>query len=230
MSVLQINEDGFGDVNNNYAFSMIEFKDNVYVATLNAVTFPGMAAFFLGMPFQTDGTQIWRGTQSNGGGEGGGGGQGGGGSGGGGRNRWEWDLMVNEGNGNQDNYGIRKFEVVEDYIYAVTCNHVSGFEIWQSSDGENWNVIDDGGVLNGGDTDNLSGRGLFAFKGYLYVGVENRVTGAKIIRRELTDLGALVDGEWEIITENGLDEPANWWFTDFVVYEGIYYISSSIQK
>ena len=63
ISVRQVNDDGFGDQNNNYAFAMEEFNGKLYVSTNNVVTAQGMAAFFLGLPFETNGTQIWRGNQ-----------------------------------------------------------------------------------------------------------------------------------------------------------------------
>merc|ERR1711971_130494 len=139
LSVVQVNEDGFGDINNQYAFAMEPFKGDLYVGTLNAIDpFPwSMAQFFLSLPFPTNGTDIWRGRVSDDG-------------------TYDWTKVVASGLSNQDNFGVSKMKTVGDYLYAVTANHKSGFEVWRTNDGETWKIVSSGGF---GDLENTSGRG-----------------------------------------------------------------------
>lgn len=203
ISTTIVNEPGFGDLGNKYAFASAVFQDKFYVATLNAPYQFGIILFFLGLPFRTEGTQIFQGTKDET------------------DNTWTWKQVLSDGNGNKFNYGIRRFEAVNKYFYAVTSNHVTGFEIWRTTDGINWEIVMNGGF---GDRTNLSGRGLFAFDGYLYVGVENRNSGAKIYRRKLQDDGDFEPGsEWQIITNDGFGDTLTFWFADFVVYKGLFY-------
>eukprot|EP00486_Rosalina_sp_Unknown_P014871 CAMPEP_0201594650 /NCGR_PEP_ID=MMETSP0190_2-20130828/191901_1 /ASSEMBLY_ACC=CAM_ASM_000263 /TAXON_ID=37353 /ORGANISM="Rosalina sp." /LENGTH=215 /DNA_ID=CAMNT_0048054345 /DNA_START=832 /DNA_END=1476 /DNA_ORIENTATION=- len=193
---------GFGDPNNNYAFAMEEFNGKLYVATNNVADELGMALFFIGQPFNTDGTQIWQGDRDNNG-------------------DWTWDKVVNQGLGNPANYGVRKLQAVGDYLYAVTSNHVTGFEIWRTNDGSTWTVeVGTGASQPGGfgDVDNKSGRGLFVFNGYIYVGVENRASGGKIYRRGIDEATGdyTPNSAWEKIVDGGNGNPLNWWFSDFV--------------
>jgi hypothetical protein len=106
--------------------------------------------------------------------------------------------------------------VVGDYLYGVTANHFTGFDVWRTRDGENWEAVAERGFRN---RRNTSGRGLAAFRGYLYVGTENRTRGAQIWRREIDSQGEFTpSGEWERIALHGLGDRANVWFSDFVVY------------
>ena len=58
LCVNQINEDGFGDLHNQYAFSMEVFKGSLYVGTLNANNAADIQLFVFGLPFATNGTQV----------------------------------------------------------------------------------------------------------------------------------------------------------------------------
>ena len=114
---------GFGDLTNQYAFAMQTFKNDIYVATLNAANAPdGMAAFFLGIEFESNGASVYRGRQSS-------------------SScanevnttcsKYNWTPIVTGGLGNTFNYGVRKFASVGNFLYAVTGNHKDGFEIWR---------------------------------------------------------------------------------------------------
>eukprot|EP01084_Bolivina_argentea_P047154 86873_1 len=82
--VRQVNENGFGDNNNQYAFSMEEFKDHLYIGTLNCVGAPQCVGdFFFAKPVATNGTQIYRGYMAPDG-------------------NWKWDCVVSSGNTNKD--------------------------------------------------------------------------------------------------------------------------------
>ena len=61
-----INEEGFGKMSNRYAWSMAVFKGSLYVGTNNSKT-PrvGKSLFFLGLPFRTDGVEVWKGDRDD---------------------------------------------------------------------------------------------------------------------------------------------------------------------
>eukprot|EP01084_Bolivina_argentea_P202246 345605_1 len=113
LCVNQINQEGFGDFENQYAFSMATFKNKVYVGTLNAKGAPlSLLAFFFGLPFETSGAQIHCGQPDS--------------------NlcdaEWSWEEVVSNGffgrgaNLHPFNYGVRQLERVgTEYLYAVTA-------------------------------------------------------------------------------------------------------------
>jgi hypothetical protein len=206
LDVRQVNTDGFGDTTNQYAWSMIAFKEKLYVSTLNTQdAIPGLALFFLGLPFPTYGTQVWRGDIYDG-------------------DLWAWEKVVDGGGGNPLHYGIRKMAVVGDYLYGVTANHTEGFDVWRTFDGVQWETVASGGF---GNTNNTSGRGLCAFNGYLYVGAENRTEGAEIWRRSLDASGDFTAGSsWERIASGGLGYVANLFFSDFIVHGDYLYMGT----
>jgi hypothetical protein len=198
LDVLQVNQDGFGDNTNQYAWASAVFKGKLYIATLNAQrAIPGIMFFFLGIPFGSNGGQVWCGDVD-------------------GEGVWTWENVLEGGNGDPWHYGIRKMAVVGEYLYAVTGNHVFGFEVWRTFDGKDWEVVSSPGF---GNTENTSGRGLGAFQGYLYVGTENRHEGAEIWRREILPDGDFFPlSEWEQVASEGITDPVNFWFSDFVVF------------
>ena len=202
----QINVDGFGDRTNQYAWSMITFNNSLYIGTLNVKNgVIGIEAFSVGKLFETNGAQIYKGNVLNNG-------------------TYSWQCVLSKGNGNHWNFGVRNLKVVNNYLYGVTGNYMTGFELWQTNDGINWKII----ISNGFDNrDNDSGRGLIAYKNYLYIGVNNGQTGGKIYRRQLQTDGDFVMGsEWEIITNNGFDDPSNIWFSGFAEYIGYLYVGT----
>ncbi|MCP4133931.1 MAG: hypothetical protein GY754_23375 [bacterium] len=203
LQLRQINEDGFGDTTNKYSWAMETFKGSVYVATLNATnSIVGLSMFFWGQPFESEGGQIFKGTLGESG-------------------DWTWDNVLTGGNGNTATFGIRKMKAIGDFLYAVTVNHVDGFEVWRTEDGTNWESVSDAGF---GDLNNTSGRGLMAYKGYIYAGVENREEGAQIWRRKITGNGDFEDGSaWKQVISGGIDDANNYWFSDFVEYNGYFY-------
>ncbi len=150
-----INEEGFGDPSNKYAFSMASFKGDLYVGTLNVKSLPGMFSFFAGTSGKrtTNGAEIWR------------------------REGDGWTRVVDGGLDNPRNMGVRKLYAAGDYLYGVTNNHDDGMEVWRTRDGDDWEAVATGGF---GDKDNTSGRGLGWYKGMVYVGLENRSEGAGI--------------------------------------------------
>lgn len=203
LTVKKIISDGFGNCHNMYAWTMETFKDKLYVGTLNIVGKSlGMNLFLFGLPILTTGGEIHQGTRAEDG-------------------TWTWKKVVDKGLSCKRHYGFRKFLTIGDYLYGVSANHSDGFIVVRSSDGENWDAVNEPGF---GNKKNLSGRGMALFQGYLFVGVENRSEGAEIWRHKVDDDGALSVGEeWEKVVTDGIGSTCNTWFSDFFEYNGQLY-------
>lgn len=198
LAVRTIEDGGFGCKTNLYSWSMESFKDQLYIGTLNIKGKAlGMNLFLFGQPVFTSGGQVHRGTRASDG-------------------TWTWETVLSEGLTTKKNYGIRKLITIGDYLYGVTGNHETGFEVLQTSDGDTWTSVNEPGF---GNVKNTSGRGMASFKGYLYIGVENRSEGAQVWRHKIETDGSLsTDSDWEQVLENGIDDDNNTWFSDFLVY------------
>jgi hypothetical protein len=200
-SVSEVNEPGFGDLNNKYSLGMATFKDHVYVGTLNAPGFPSdLLPWFLGNPLESTGAKVYRGKSEY--------------------DEWEWEEVLNFGDYNDNNFGVRQMLAVDDYLYLVTANHEgtagNGVEVWSTSDGVTWSQKSDPGF---GIPSNISGRSLAACGGYLYVGVENRATGAQLWRHllVLADGDLSSSGVWEQVVDDGFDNPNNYFISALVL-------------
>jgi hypothetical protein len=136
---------------------------------------------------------------------------------------WTWDQVLDFGTAPQskpENFGIRKMLVVGNYLYFVTANHEGtadhGVEVWQTSDGINWEQKNEPGF---GDPSNISGRSLAECGGYLYAGTENRDSGAELWRHALVDAGGDITGDsWEAVPAgaNGFGNANNYFITELV--------------
>ncbi len=196
-NIKQINETGFGDNANKYAFSSAVYKGDLYVGTLNATYgLLGMASFVLSAPADlvTKGGEIWRydGIEKN------------------------WTQVVKKGLKNYRNMGVRKMVIFDDCLYGVTANHTTGMEVWRTCNGYDWEVVVDGGF---GDRTNTSGRGMGVFKGYLYVGLENRTKGGMLYR---TKNGT----DWDMVADKGITDSTNLWLSDFAEFNGYLYMGT----
>ena len=73
-----------------------------------------------------------------------------------------------------------------------------------------------------GDVNNLSGRGIIDYDGYLYIGVENRNSGAQLWRVKLADDGDFEDdSELEVVSDDGIGDTNNWWIGSMAEYQGL---------
>eukprot|EP00922_Rhytidocystis_sp_ex-Travisia-forbesii_P002712 GHVS01004004.1.p1 GENE.GHVS01004004.1~~GHVS01004004.1.p1 ORF type:complete len:664 (-),score=147.56 GHVS01004004.1:277-2268(-) len=203
-------DSGFGSSSNHYVFKLLEFKGGLYASTLNFKSREGLDGFFLGLPFFSEGGEIWAGRKTEG--EEG--------------SQWSWTNAVKDGLGSNSNGGVRNMVTYGEYIFAVTLNHVLGFELWRSVDGVAWTAEVRLGL---GNRFNSSGRGVAVWKGHLYLGVENRSTGAQLWRRKLTVDGDWAeDSRWDVIAHgNGKGGLlTNFWFSDFVEFKGNLYVGT----
>jgi len=153
----QVNDNGFGDDWNCYAWSMAPFGDHLYVGTLNANLWGdpiGAIDAANLMDAVSKGTEIWRFDGHN------------------------WEQVVDNGfKGNGNNAGTRNLFEYKGMLYAGTVNYAEGCEVWRTADGETWEPI-----MQGGFGSQLSGsvRGMAKYKNLLYVGVENVFEGAQL--------------------------------------------------
>jgi len=205
LCVNQVIDEGFGNITNRYAWAIQTFKGAVYVATLNIINVPaGLIEFTRGKEFATNGGQIYKSIVNA-------------------NNTWNWEQIVNDGLHSNENCGVRKFAVAGEWMYAVTGNYKNGFEIWRTKD-DTFEIVMHGGF---GNVNNTSGRGLSVFNNYLYVGCENRESGAKMWRRQLNSNGDFVTGsEWKIISDDGFGDKNNVWFSDIVAFNDYLYVGT----
>ena len=112
----QVNEDGFGDSMNRYAWSMAVFNEELYVGTLNA----DYLRMLYG-EFRSEGTEVWR------------------------FDGWEWEQVVDNGYGNITNTSTRNLRVYQGMLYAGTSNINEGCQAWRTADGTTWEQIMEGG-------------------------------------------------------------------------------------
>ena len=107
LRVSQVNEDGFGDPSNNYAWAMEPFKGALYVGTLNAKSTVDMVEFFWALPLQTNGVQIWKGTTDA-------------------EGEWTWRKVLEDGNGNLKNFGsfVSPLDLHVDFSNTMHNQHI----------------------------------------------------------------------------------------------------------
>ncbi|MBC7247487.1 MAG: hypothetical protein H5T73_06885 [Actinobacteria bacterium] len=186
-----INLPGFGNPDNRYSWSMVNFKGKIYVGTWNLRTPLSIFQLVLGffspgfLAGTTSGTEVWRYD--------------------GGPLGRTWTRVVDNGLGDIDNMGLRNMVVWDDpddvpdrgpAIYGTTINLKDGLEVWRTFDGTNWEVVVGRGAKIGNGfghgAANESGRGMLAVGDHLYVGAM-RVQGGQIWR---TANGV----DWELVT------------------------------
>ena len=206
----QVNQDGFGDINNTDGGSIV-FNGYIYLKTENNIT----------------GVEIWRssdgttwvqinqdgfGDTNNSGEEGG-----------------EFIIFQNQlyylvsnnitgvevwrtsdgttwGQINVDGFGDpnnKEFPspiVFNNDLYVSVANVVTGIEIWRTQDGVNWTQVNVDGF--GDPNNNGNDSGGTVFNGYLYMIVNNDITGVEIWKSS--------DGtNWVQVNQDGFGDPNN---------------------
>lgn len=186
-----INVAGFGNPDNRYSWSMVNFKGKIYVGTWNLSTSLGLFQLILGFfnPWflngASSGTEVWRYD--------------------GGPLGKTWTRVVSGGLGDADNVGLRNMTVWDDpddvpdrgpAIYGTTINLRDGLEVWRSFDGTNWEVVVGRGAKIGNGfghgASNESGRAMLAVGDHLYVGA---------MRAQRGQIWRTANGvDWELVT------------------------------
>lgn len=158
---------GFGDNMNRYAWSMTEFKGDIYVGTWNVqLDYPAIISAVqsgqidlgnIGNPLegigfmQSKGGEIWR---YNGG--------------------QSWTQVHKT---IPENTGFRIMAEYNGVLYAGSANSTTGTNLLRSTNGTTWTSVYGGPTAN---PDNNSIRTLTQFNGKLYVGTENNKTGGEL--------------------------------------------------
>ena len=231
MGWVQVNQNGFGDPNNNRAESLEVFGGQLYAGVSNfdnggqvwrytgGTTWSAVSDLRFGSTdiYANDmirdmiefNGQLYVCTYSSGGGQ-----------------IWrspngtDWTQVERAGFGNPDNTDITSFAVFKNRLYAATENsNSSGLEIWRSSTGnrDDWVKVVTGGK---GNANNTHINSLMEFDGYLYAAVFNPTDGAEIWR---TDNGTT----WTTVSSGGFDSPNNRWAGGFAIFGGYLYVGTS---
>lgn len=189
----QVNEEGFGDLTNDYAWSMHEYDGYLYVGTLNTnVSEPPNP--------MTDGLEIWRSLSGDYG---------------------SWEQVVGSA-GNQSiirpsglilpaKAGFRSFCIGArgmkkhgNLLWVGTSNPVTGCQIWVTN-GTHWKLANVPGFNN---PNNMATRGITVFNGRIYAEAQNADDGAEVWRYTgSTDFDLINPVAWERVVAAGFGEP-----------------------
>jgi flagellin len=196
----QVNTNGFGDVNNQSIFGLVDFKGYFYVTTGNEISggelwrcsdasgcdqpsdWAQVGGNGLGDPDNRDvepnvelGGYLYIGTSNDTTG----------------CEVWRssngtnWSQVNTDGFGDAANTSGLDMIVSGGYLYLGVWNSDTGGELWRCAASSGCNQPADWSQTGGdgfGDADNLGLWPLAEFNGYLYVGVYNEVDGARVYR------------------------------------------------
>lgn len=225
---LQVNEDGFGNRYNEYAWAMKSFDDYLYVGTQNPAEggeiwryrpelgWEQLLEGGLGNPgnmgvrtFVEFNGHLYASTNNHDtGGE-----------------IWRqsedtrgvvWERVIEPGFGNCDNTSIRGLKVFDGQLYAGTYNFPTGCEVWRSPDGIDWEQLLEGGF---GSANNFAAAVMEEQAGKLYVGTWNIQEGLEVWRWSDTD-------GWELTNEHGFGDVNNWNAVGISKYKGRIYVGT----
>jgi hypothetical protein len=220
---VQVNADGFGDPQNQQIPSLAVFGDYLYAGVWNAVWENGSVAYATAQIWRTFDSVSWElvnETEANGaaalivyngylysgswsnadwGWAG---------------KVWRsndglnWEFVTEDGFGNGN--GIARFAVFQNTLYASTWS--IGTEIWHTTSGDQWELF----AEPGWDYQNNGGAiASEVFKGCLYWGVPNWISGAQLWRTDGVPL--------ESITTSGFGTAENFAISSLAAFEGYLY-------
>lgn len=230
---MQANFNGFGDAYNQGIYGLEVFNDHLYATSGNwiigaqvwrletngswvAVSEPGFGSsyanknraipdmtvfsgnLYAGTAWGGFAGQIWR--SSNGS---------------------TWNLVVNNGFGSPNNFGVAPFGTFKGFIYAGSIfdpDGTNGVEIWRSATGNpgDWQIVVTGGK---GNTNNYLATSFTEFGDYFYVAIENMHNGVEIWR---TDDGST----WITVSSGGFGDANNTQTGGMTVYKGYLYVGT----
>jgi uncharacterized repeat protein (TIGR01451 family) len=195
----QVNDEGFGDLTNDYAWSMHEYKGYLYVGTLNTnVSDP------VNVNLTTDGLEIYRSPNGS-------------------YNSWE-QVVGPTGTQPMENLtcaimpatagfgsfciGARGMEVYENLLWVGTSNPFIGSQIWVTN-GTHWKLANWPGF---GNLNNIATRGITIFKGQIYAEAQNPSDGAGVWKytgpTDFDSIGTFVNrSRWVQVNTPGFGEP-----------------------
>ena len=195
----QVNDEGFGDLTNDYAWSMHEYNGYLYVGTLNTnVSDP------VNVNLTTDGLEIYRSPNGS-------------------YNSWEQivgptgtqsiisplglTLPAKAGFGSFC-IGARGMEVYENLLWVGTSNPFIGCQIWVTN-GTHWKLANWPGF---GNLNNTATRGITVFNGTIYAEAQNPEEGAGVWKytgpTDFDSIGTFVNrSRWVQVNTPGFSEP-----------------------
>jgi hypothetical protein len=184
---IQFGEDGFGDASNDGAIVSEVYDGLLYYGTrnldtgaelwrtdgvtwspvvtggfsdINNVEISSVAAFnghlYAGL-LNENGVQVWRSQDGT-----------------------QWDQVESNGFGNPETNGENALKVFEGQLYLVVSNYTTGLEVWRTADGTQWTQIGFAGFGDIGNKRSSWGNATTTFKGSLYIGTDNLVTGCEV--------------------------------------------------
>jgi uncharacterized repeat protein (TIGR01451 family) len=183
----QVNDEGFGDLTNDYAWSMHEYKGYLYVGTLNTN--------FSDPPSPVnDGLEIYRSPNGS-------------------YNSWEQIVgptgtqLPAAGFGTFC-IGARGMEVYENLLWVGTSNPFIGCQIWVTN-GTHWKLANIPGFNN---SNNIATRGITVFKGQIYAEAQSPKEGAGVWKytgpTDFDSIGTLLNrSKWVQVNTPGFGEP-----------------------
>lgn len=92
----------------------------------------------------------------------------------------DWSKVVDNGFGNANTNSYSALEVFNDHLYFVVGNETTGMEVWGTADGANWEQV---GFAGFGDSNNAWPSGdnsVAVYDGNLYVGTGNWTDGGEV--------------------------------------------------
>ncbi len=132
-----------------------------------------------------------------------------------------YELVMEGGFGNSENSGVTALATFDGYLYATTSDSIS-IEVWRSADGENWDKAFDLQMYAYPLGDDLI-NGMEVFDGYLYIVIQNDMTGLEVWR---TATGT----EWIQVSFGGFEDNNNgwsYWDNAITSYKGQLYIGTN---
>ena len=112
---------------------------------------------------------------------------------------YEWKNVIEQGFG-MKNHSIRAMEIYEEQLYIGTSNILYGGQIWRTKNAEkhDWKLINESGF---GKRENTGIFSLKTFNGFLWAGTANGINGCEIWK---------YDGEkWENVIFGGFNSKSN---------------------
>jgi hypothetical protein len=237
----QVNVNGFGAPENSHSTSMKVFNDELYVGVFNEgggelwltddgtswnqvsiaefssdnISIRAMSAF---APYE-DNKHLYIGTDNEEGGQ-----------------LWmtnngiDWLLLEDDGFGNADNTSVYSMGILnndgfgyssnqaaysmcnfKDHLYVGTVNHLTGTQVWRTSDGSSWLQSNEDGF---GDPSNSCSYWMTVFNNRLYVG-----TGDVVARVWRTEDGVI----WEQVNSDSFDNSDNTVVHSLIVFNDYLY-------
>lgn len=137
-----------------------------------------------------------------------------------------WTRVGTQGFGDSDNTIASWMISYNGYLYVGTRNERDGVEIWRTAGVggppyTDWTQVNASGF---GDSDNRHAASMAVFNGYLYVGTDNEDTGAEIWRT--AGVGGPPYTDWTQVNISGFGSPDNIGAMSMAVSDGQLYVGT----